>query len=96
MDLKNFVHLQLSKDAQQFLEILINLGYLNEKNQELLHQQLLHLRNNSSTLEIDEVRRCAADGRRIGALRRNFARPRHEKVGELRARKAVIFHISTQ
>ncbi len=61
MDLKPLVHLQLSKEAQQLLELLINLGYLSGKNQELLYQRLLQLRNSSGTLELDEVRRCAAE-----------------------------------
>ncbi|MEC7987838.1 MAG: hypothetical protein VX278_21910 [Myxococcota bacterium] len=61
MDLKPPVHLQLTKEAQQFLDLLSNLGYLDSKSLQQLYQQLLHLRNHSGNIELDEVKRCTAE-----------------------------------
>ena len=61
MDLKPPVHLQLTKEAQQFLDLLTNLGYLDSEGLQQLYQQFLHLRNHSGRIELDEAKRCAAE-----------------------------------
>ena len=61
MDLKPTIHVELTKEAHKFIEVLISLGYLSSENQGKLYKKLLYLRNNDSLIQLDEVRRCSAE-----------------------------------
>ena len=61
MDIKPTIHVELTKEAQTFVEILISLGYLSSDNQAKLYKKLLYLRNSDGLIHLDEVRRSSAE-----------------------------------